>query len=146
MCKYGRNLELLYETPAELPVDRAPPKNSLKALIRSICQEGRTVLTEEESKRFLTAYKIPATPLRIAHNLDELTAIGKQMDYPAVLKVVSPDILHKTDVGGIALSIRSLAELQTRYGEMIGTVGQKAPKARIAGVSVQKMVEPVAMS
>ena len=65
MYKYQRNLELLYETPVELSLDQAPPKNSLKALIRSICREGRKILTEEESKRFLASYKYPAPRLSV---------------------------------------------------------------------------------
>ena len=59
MYQYERNLESLYETPAELPIDQAPPKNNLKALIRRAVKEGRTILNEEESKRFLINYGIP---------------------------------------------------------------------------------------
>jgi len=140
MYKYQRNLELLYETPAELPVDQAPPKNSLKALIRSICQEGRTVLNEEESKRFLTAYKIPATSVRIACNMEELTNIGRQATYPVALKVISPDIRHKSDYGGVILDIQSEDELHSRYTEMVRSVGERAPTARVTGVSVQSMI------
>jgi acetyltransferase len=59
MYSYDRNLELLYETPSELPVDQAPPKSNLKALIMKVVKEGRTILNEEESKRFLLSYGIP---------------------------------------------------------------------------------------
>jgi acetyltransferase len=139
MYKYQRNLELLYETPAELPVDQAPPKNSLKALIRSICQEGRTILTEEESKRFLTAYKIPATSVRIAHDSAELTSLGRQATYPVVLKVISPDITHESEYGGLVLDINSESELEDRYLEMMKSISERAPNARIMGVSLQSM-------
>ena len=122
MYKYQRNLELLYETPGELPVDQAPPKNSLKALIRSICREGRKVLTEEESKRFLASYKIPCTPVRIARSADAAAAIAGQIGYPVVLKIVSPDIPHRSDAGGMALGIRSKkdAERQVRRDDGAG--------------------------
>lgn len=139
MYKYQRNLDLLYETPAELPVDQAPPKNSLKALIRSICQEGRTVLSEEESKRFLTAYKIPATSVKIARNAAELTGLGRLADYPVVLKVVSPDIDHESEYGGVILDIKSESELEERYTEMMKTISERTPEVRITGVSVQGM-------
>ncbi len=143
MYKYRRNLDLLYETPAELPVDQSPPKNSLKALIRSICMEGRTVLTEEESKRFLTSYKIPSTSVRVAHNLEEALNLAKAIGFPVVMKVVSPDIIHKSDVRGVALDIRSEKEFEDRYARMMDYIGRQLPHAKIIGVSVQKMVEQV---
>jgi acetyltransferase len=143
MYKYQRNLDLLYETPAELPVDQSPPKNSLKALIRSICKEGRTSLTEEESKRFLTSYKIPCTTVRTAGNLEEALSTARHIGFPVVLKIVSPDILHKTDVGGVALNIRSEKQLEEKYAEIMARVAQAVPHAKITGVSVQKMLEHV---
>lgn len=140
MYKYERNLELLYETPAELPVDQAPPKNSLKALIRSICQEGRTALTEEESKRFLRTYKIPFTNVRIACSIQEAAGIAGNEGYPVVLKIVSPDILHKTEVGGVILDVKSEDELKAGYTQLMSRAAERAPEGRIVGVSVQRMV------
>ncbi len=140
MYKYERNLQLLYETPAELPVDQEPPKNSLKALIRSICREGRTALTEEESKRFLRTYKIPFTSVHIASSAEEAADIAQVEGYPVVLKIVSPDILHKTEVGGVILDVKSKDELKERYEELMNRVAKRAPGARITGVSVQAMV------
>ncbi|OPY63628.1 MAG: Succinyl-CoA ligase (ADP-forming) subunit alpha [Syntrophorhabdaceae bacterium PtaU1.Bin034] len=143
MYTYERNLELLYETPVELPVDLAPPKNSLKTLIRSICQEGRTTLTEEESKRFLTSYKIPSTPVRVARNVEEAMTLARRSGYPVALKIVSPDILHKTDVGGVVLGVSSDADMERKYADMMGKILERMPNARIIGVSVQKMVESI---
>ncbi len=139
MNKYQRSLGLLYETPGELPVEQAPPKNSLKALIRSICREGRKVLTEEESKRFLAAYKIPCTPVRVAASADAAAAIAEQIGYPVVLKVVSPDIPHRMDAGGIAPGIQSKKDLRDRYDEMMARIGEAAPHAAVHGVNVQRM-------
>ena len=143
MYKYQRNLELLYETPVELPVEQAPPKNSLKALIRSICREGRKILTEEESKRFLAGYKIPCTPVRMAGSADAAAAIAEQIGYPVVLKVISPDIPHRIDAGGIALGIQSKKDLRDRYNEMMARIGEAAPHAAVHGVNVQRMVDGV---
>ena len=130
MYKYQRNLDLLYETPAELPVDQSPPKNSLKALIRSICMEGRTALTEEESKRFLTSYKIPSTSVLVARNAEEAVNMARHIGFPVVLKIVSPDILHKTDVGGVALGIRSEKQLEASYAEMMKRIAENVPHAQ----------------
>jgi acetyltransferase len=143
MNKYQRSLELLYETPVELPVDQAPPKNSLKALIRSISREGRKVLTEEESKRFLAAYKIPCTPVRIASSADAAAAIAEQIGYPVILKIVSPDIPHRLDAGGIAPGIQSKKDVRDRYDGMMARIGEYAPHAAVHGVNVQRMVGEV---
>jgi len=66
MYQYARNLELLYETPAELPIDVAPPKHNLQAMLRRVLKSGRTVLTEDESKRFITTYGFPIIPQVVA--------------------------------------------------------------------------------
>ncbi|MGD0229451.1 MAG: GNAT family N-acetyltransferase [Syntrophorhabdales bacterium] len=143
MYAYQRNLELLYETPLELAVDQAPPKNSLKALIRSICREGRTVLTEEESRRFLTSYRIPCTAVRVSQSGEEAAAVAWQLGYPVALKIVSPDIVRKRDAGGVVLGIQSEKDLHVRYREMMEQVGRRMPQARIRGVTVQRLVEPL---
>ncbi len=143
MYKYRRNLDLLYQTPVELPVDVAPPKNGLKTLIRSICQEGRAIMTEEESKRFLTSYRIPCTRVRVAHDAEEAAIVAAQTGYPVVLKIVSPDITHKTEVGGVAVGIRSEGELHAEYAAMLERVRERMPDARITGIAVQKMIEHV---
>ena len=84
MYNYERNLEILHETPADVPVDSAPPKNTLKALVRKILAEGRTVLTEEESKRFLINYRIPTTRTYVAASVDEAVSIARTEGYPLV--------------------------------------------------------------
>ncbi len=143
MYMYQRNLESLYETPAELPVEQSPPKNSLKVLIRNTAKEGRRTLTEEESKRFLVSYKIPSTLAYAAHNVEEALKIARRIGFPVVLKIASPDIAHKTDVGGVALDVGSEKQLEEKYGEILRRVGEAAPSARIEGISVQRMVERV---
>lgn len=140
MHRYQRNLDLLYQTPAELPVNQAPPKNSLKALVRSICRRSRYALTEEESKRFLVNYNIPTAMTRLARSLDEALNLAHDMSYPVALKIVSPEILHKSDVGGVVLNVRSDQELTERYEALISHISEVLPQATITGVSVQQMV------
>jgi acetyltransferase len=101
MYRYARNLELLYETPADLPIDQAPPKNNLKALIQKTLKEGRTILSEVESKRFLASYGIPATKTLVATNINEVVSAANSTGYPVVMKILSPDITHKTVIGGV---------------------------------------------
>jgi acetyltransferase len=143
MYRYARNLELLYETPAELPIDQAPPKHNLKALIRKIVKDGRTILTEEESKRFLMNYGIPVTRPYVAKTVEKAVQRAHEIGYPVVLKIVSPEIVHKSDVGGVAVGIESEKRLREEYEQLIESVTEKAPEARIEGVTVQKMVEDI---
>jgi acetyltransferase len=143
MHHYQRNLALLYETPAELPVDRAPPKNNLRALVRSICAGGRRVLTEEESKRFLRNYKIPSTRTRLARNAEEAVRIADETGYPVVLKIASPDISHKTDVGGVVTGIDSAPRVVEVFETMVRQAKEAVPDALISGVTVQAMVRDI---
>ena len=143
MYHYHRNLALLYETPAELPISGSPPKNHLKAFIRKIVREGRTLLTEEEAKDFLHNYGIPVTVPTLAYNVEEAQRIARSLGYPVVLKVVSPDITHKSDVGGIKLGVLNDEHLRNSYEQIMGDVRQNAPQTDITGVSVQKMIEKI---
>jgi acetyltransferase len=143
MYKYARNLELLYETPEELPIDQSPPKNNLKALINRVLKEGRTILSEVESKRFLAAYGITTFNTYTATNIDEVVNIANSVGYPVVIKILSPDITHKTDVGGVAVGINTEEALRTEYVTMMDIVGRKAPQATITGVTVQKMLQKI---
>ncbi len=143
MAAYARNLELLYETPEELPVDQAPPKHHLKAFIRRAVREGRTVLNEKESKRFLSNYGIPVTRIHEAADAEGALAAARETGYPVVLKIVSPDITHKSDVGGVATAICSDEALRREYEALLQRVQQTSPEARIAGVSVQRMMERI---
>lgn len=145
MYSYGRNLQLLYETPSELPVDQAPPKHNLKVLIaelrktgRFILTTGRLILTEEESKRFLSNYGIPTIRPQLTEHVSDALRIAASIGYPVVLKIVSMDITHKSDIGGVVTGIHSDAQLQREYEDLLKRVHEKMPEARITGVSVQK--------
>ncbi len=143
MYQYRRNLALLYETPAELGLAEGPAKNHLKAFIRRVSNEKRTLLTEAESKQFLLTYGISVTMPSLARSNEEAIRIAEEMGYPVVLKIVSPDITHKTDVGGIKTGIRNRYELAEAYIEIMRVVKLKAPDASITGISVQRMIENI---
>ena len=143
MYNYERNLEILHETPTDLPIDSAPPNNTLKALVRKALAEGRTVLTEEESKRFLVNYRIPTTRTHVAATVDQAAAFARNEGYPVALKIVSPDITHKSDAGGVALNIRSDEELRDEYRKMMAKVQAHCPDCKVKGVTVQKMMEGI---
>jgi len=143
MCRYKRHLDQLYETPAELPSHKAPSKDHLKELLKMALRDGRTLLTEEESKDFLMTYGIPVTAAQLAQGPEAAVSIAEKVGYPVVIKVVSPDISHKSDVGGVIMGIDSGAALKQAYEKLLQRVRKRAPEAAIAGVAVEKMITDV---
>lgn len=143
MYHYRRNLTLLYETPSELGVAEGPSKNHLKAFIGRVKNEERSLLTEAESKEFLITYGIDSTIPSLARTSDEAIRLAEATGYPVVLKIVSPDITHKTDVGGIKTGIHSGPEVAEAYAGIMRSVKENVPYASITGISVQKMVEDI---
>jgi len=143
MCRYKRHLDQLYETPDELPAHKAPSKDHLKELLRMALTEGRTLLNEEESKDFLKTYGIPVTMPQFVQGPEAAVSIAEKVGYPVVIKVVSPDISHKSDVGGVIIGIDSSAALKEAYGKLMQRVKKRAPEAAIMGVAVEKMITDV---
>jgi acetyltransferase len=143
MCRYKRNLDQLYETPDEYPVHKAPAKDHLKGLIKMALKEGRTLLNEEESKEFLATYSIPVVIAQVVGDPEAAVSIAEKAGYPVVIKIISPDISHKSDVGGVIMSIDSSAALKEAYAKLMQAVKKNAPTAAITGVAVEKMVADV---
>jgi acetyltransferase len=141
MYHYKRNLELLYETPAELPVDSAPPKRPMVVIIRNAANENREKLTDTETFKLLDFYNIPVIKTLVAKTADEAAACASQTGYPVAMKILSPEIVHKTDAGGVALDINSEAELRSAFDVIMQKVKEHAPNAIIQGITVQPMVK-----
>lgn len=104
--------------------------------------EGRAVLTEVESKEFIKASGIPLVQARLATSQREAVAIAAELGYPVALKIVSPDIVHKSDIGGVRLGLRNGTEVRRAYREMLAAVRKANAVADIHGVSVQPMAPP----
>jgi acetyltransferase len=143
MYRYRRHLDQLCETPDELPAYKAPLKNHLKELLKVAAKEGRILLNEEESKDFLSTYGIPTTVVQIAQDSEAAASIAEELGYPVVIKVVSPDISHKSDVGGVVVGIDSSAALKEAFEKLMERIKERAPAAAIKGVAVQKMFEDI---
>ncbi len=141
MYQYKRNLELLYETPEELPVDVVPPKRSLMVIMRNVAMENREILNEAEAKAFLEYYNFPVVKTKVAQTEDEAATIASQLGYPVVLKILSPQIIHKTDAGGVALDIKSETEVRDTFNRLIEKAKEYNPDAEILGVTVQPMIK-----
>jgi acetyl-CoA synthetase (ADP-forming) len=95
-----------------------------------------------ESKALLKASGIPIVETRLAQSLEEAQRISRQLGFPVVLKVVSPDILHKSDIGGVRVGLKDEGEVATAYQEILQAAKKAQPSARIHGVSVQPMARP----
>jgi len=110
------------------------------SIIEKFIKEGRTILTEFESKEILKKIGISVVETKLARTQKEAVLISKKIGYPVALKISSPDVIHKTDSGGVRLSINSGIEVERAFKEIIELTKQKFPKAHIQGVSVQKML------
>jgi acyl-CoA synthetase (NDP forming) len=104
--------------------------------------EGRAVLTEVESKQILEEAGIPAASARLARTADEAVEAAAELGYPVVLKIVSPDVTHKSDVGGVKLGLDSEETVSAAFQEITKAVKRQQSDARIEGVAVQKMARP----
>jgi acyl-CoA synthetase (NDP forming) len=111
-------------------------------IFRKAQEEGRRVLTEVESKQVLAEAGIPCAVARLATTAEEAAAAAREVGLPAVVKVVSPDIVHKTDVGGVRLGLKTPEEVSQAFHEVTAAARQHMPQARILGVSVQRQAAP----
>ena len=84
--------------------------------------EGRKILLENEAKTVCKMYGIPVTELKLAKNVEEAEKFSEEIGYPAVFKIVSPDVVHKLDVGGVILNIKSREEAKKAYNQIIDNV------------------------
>jgi acyl-CoA synthetase (NDP forming) len=105
-------------------------------------KEGRSILTEIESKRVLKQIGVPVVETRLAMNQKEAVSISQRIGFPVVLKITSPDVVHKTDSGGVRLGLRNGSEVRKAYDDILKLVKKKYPRAFIHGISVQKMAPP----
>ncbi len=141
LANYSKNLELLYETPKEVPVSFSYDREELKEKYLKEVFPKAKILNEDDSKMLVNDYGIDTTHPEPAATEDEAVKISEEKGYPVVLKIYSPDITHKSDVGGVALNIKDEEMVRATFRNMVKTAAEKRPDARIDGVTVQKMVD-----
>lgn len=139
MCQYTRNIANIYETPADILQEFEPDRDAVKEIFRTVAVEGRSILTEFEAKKVLEAYDIPTVKTVIATTAEECAAAATEIGFPVVVKILSNDITHKSDVGGIGLNVRSAAEAAEQFTKIVERVKLAVPDAEITGVTVQQM-------
>lgn len=139
MCQYARNIANIYETPADILPEFEPDRAAVKEIFRRVAAEDRSILTEFEAKKVLEAYDIPVVKTVIATTAEECAQAAEEIGFPVVVKILSNDITHKSDVGGIGLNVRSAAEAAEQFTKITERVRLAVPEAEIAGVTVQQM-------
>ena len=139
IASFYQNQQLLQQTPTSLSALVKPDIAGARLLIESVLAQQRTVLTEIESKTLLAAFHIPVTHTILARSANEAMMMATQLGFPVALKIDSPDVTHKSDVGGVVLDIRSGTSARDAYTDMVQRVARALPEARINGVSVQRM-------
>lgn len=138
---YSKNLELLNETPATIPHAFSPKIKENKKLIKSILNQGRFVMTEAEAKELLANYDIPAARSAVAKSAREAGAMAAEIGFPVAMKILSPDILHKTDMGGVRLNVESAKKAETVYVEIIKSAKARYPRADLHGVFIEAITK-----
>ena len=115
---------------------------SVREIIGKARSEGRAILTEVESKELIKQAGISVSQTKLAASKDKAISISKEFGFPVVLKIASPDVVHKSDAGGVKLGLRTSRQVDKAYDDILAAIQQKYPQAVIQGVSVQKMARP----
>jgi len=111
-------------------------------ILNQVKREGRRVLTEIESKEFLSIWGVKVVETRLARSKLEAMNIGEELGFPVVLKIASPDIIHKSDAGGVKIGLRSKKQVGEAYSQIVKAARERFPGAKVLGVAVQKMAPP----
>jgi len=142
MWRYSYNLKGLYETPTlPHPEDAAVQRGKAERIIRDARQQGRTILTEYESKQLLKAYGIPTVETRIAVTEEEAVQAAEEIGFPIVIKLYSMTITHKTDVGGVLLNLRDSEAVRKGFQAIKASCAEKVGPEHFQGVTVQPMIK-----
>jgi acetyltransferase len=139
IVQYHRNQTLLMQVPPSLPVDFVPDRDKARAVAHEVLASGRTMLSEPEAKTVLAAYGIAVVETRIADSAEQAAQQAQQIGFPVALKILSPEISHKTEVGGVALDLETAEAVRTAAHAMQKRLHELRPDASLLGFSVQAM-------
>ena len=140
LANYSRNLDSLFETPKDFPVSFTLDRQHVRQEFVKKHFNKDKILPEDLSKALIHAYGIPTTQPQVAKTAIEAADIANRIGYPVVMKIHSPDITHKSDVGGVALNIKDEDGVWLTFKNMTKTIKEKVPDAKIEGITVQPMV------
>lgn len=137
MWSYRQWLNLPEDVPPQFDVDR----ERVREIFVGVRQSGRLSIGETESRAILEAYGIPIAKSELAATAEEAVRIAERFGYPVVLKIASPDILHKTDIGGVKINLNSAADVRDAFDLIVYRATRYMPNAEIWGCLVQQQVK-----
>ncbi len=140
LVNYRRGQDILLEVPPSVAADFTPDEGAASQVIKEALASGKSWLDELDVNRLLSCYGIPAARSAIARTADEAASRASEFDGKIALKIYSPDITHKSDVGGVVLDLEGADAVRAAAGAMLKRVAGKAPQARLQGFIVQEMV------
>jgi acetyltransferase len=138
--RFADNQRTLRQAPLAIDEGFEPDVAAAEAIRRAALAAGRTLLDEVESKALLGHFGIPAPPSIVANDAHGAAEAARQLGFPVVLKVLSPDIVHKSDVGGVRINVQSAAAARAAAEDILESVARLRPDARVRGVVVQPMI------
>jgi len=139
IVRYRQNQNLLMQVPPSISSTLASGRATARALVREALAAGRYLLSDPETKAILRAYGMALVDTRQAHDVDEAVAAAKSIGFPVAVKILSPDVMHKSDVGGVALDLDSEQAVRAAAGRVRRQLAELRPDARFEGFSVQAM-------
>jgi len=140
LATYRSNQQLLMQTPLSLAASSAPDSVAVLDLVDSAVHAGREWLTEAEVRQVFSAYGIPVVRTGSAVGIEDAARVAAEIGFPVALKIISPQITHKSDVGGVALNLVNADEVKHAATAMAQRVRERAPQAQLAGYTVQQIV------
>ncbi len=143
LVRYREALTQLMETPPSLPADFHPDKAGARAIVESVLASGRNWLDPLEVGRLFDAYQIPITPARFAADAAEAVAAAEHFfaqGLPVAVKILSPDIVHKSDIGGVRLNLANANAVREAAASILERAARLRPDARIHGLTVHPMM------
>jgi len=120
----------------------AAEKGKVAEILNSTRKEGRRELMELESKRVLAAWGVPVNRTELARDISEAVKFAREVRYPIVLKIASPDIIHKSEAKGVRVGLSSELEIRQSFGDLIDNARAYKPDAKILGVTIQEYLPP----
>jgi len=141
LVNYRRSQDLLMETPPSVPEAFEPDRALARDLVDRALQEGRDWMATPDAKRLLKAYDIPVGETRTAETPDEAAEVAEALGFPVALKILSPDIVHKSDVGGVALNIVNADAVRGAAYRLLEGARKAQPDATLSGLAVETMID-----
>ena len=139
IVQFRRNQNLLMQVPPAACSGFEADRIKAAAIVREALAEGHKILTEPQAKALLAAYGIPVVATRVAAGVEEAVRAATDIGYPVAIKILSPDITHKSDVGGVALDLDTPDAVRAAAQRMLKRVAELQPLAKVDGFSVQQM-------